>query len=122
MSCPSRWVPCGGSRTGPSRAALTLRPGNNRTSDASREHIISSCWPIRKGRTKKIGDEHKGEAERCVENLFLRHMMPRTYQNYIISGLLGVIATNREHVSSRAAIPERSKCCHTRELHFGRVG
>jgi hypothetical protein len=62
-----------GSRTGPSRPALTLLPGNSRTSDESRGHIISSCWPVRKGRTKKIGDKHKGEGERCAENLVHWH-------------------------------------------------
>jgi hypothetical protein len=43
-----------GSRTGPSRTALSLPPGNNRASDDSRGHIMSSCWPVRQGRTKKI--------------------------------------------------------------------
>ena len=33
-----------------------------------------------------------------------------------------LIATNREHLSGHAAIPERFKCWHDHYLHFGRVG
>ena len=46
-------------------------------------------------------------------------MTSRSYHNYIISGLLAVIATIREHVSRYAAIP--SKCWQHHVLHFGQV-
>ena len=38
-------------------------------------------------------------------------MIPRSYQD----------STNCEHVSRRAATPERSRSWHTRGLHFGRM-
>ena len=53
-----------------------------------RGYIMPSCWPVRKGRSKRIagwcqlgGDKHKGETEWYVDNL--AHTLPCGNHDYI---------------------------------------
>ena len=48
---------------------------------------MDSCWPVRKRRTEGLlgrRDEHEGEADWCVDDLALGHILPLCQQDYLV--------------------------------------